>query len=232
MEQTKRKRYYKEGEKIWIKEHKTSGVIKFLEIKPEDNVYKATVEFKKNGTLVEGVFNLWEINKFRKPNKNLPTLLFAKVRPDAIIPSKNDEDAGYDIYANFEEDEIIIEPNSIKLIPTGIASCVSDDFALVGRERGSTGVLGMSLRSAVIDSGYRGEIFIPINNTSSDNISISKKYEELTVKDGTVYYPYNKAIAQLLLVPVPKVNVKEIPYEELKSVPSKRGTGALGSSNK
>ena len=32
------------------------------------------------------------------------TVKFAKVRPTAKIPTKRDEDAGYDIYANFEED--------------------------------------------------------------------------------------------------------------------------------
>ena len=35
-------------------------------------------------------------------------LVFAKVRPDAIIPTKDDENAGYDIYANFKEDYLII----------------------------------------------------------------------------------------------------------------------------
>ena len=34
-------------------------------------------------------------------------LLFAKVRPDAIIPSKDDENAGYDIYANFKPVQIV-----------------------------------------------------------------------------------------------------------------------------
>lgn len=29
-------------------------------------------------------------------------LYFAKVRPTAIIPSRTEENAGYDIYANFD----------------------------------------------------------------------------------------------------------------------------------
>lgn len=45
-------------------------------------------------------------------------------------------------------------------------------------------------------------------------------------------YPYEKAIAQLLLVPVPTADVEEYTYEELKEIPSKRGMGALGSSRK
>jgi hypothetical protein len=31
-------------------------------------------------------------------------LVFAKVKPDAIIPTKENENAGYDIYACFDED--------------------------------------------------------------------------------------------------------------------------------
>lgn len=49
---------------------------------------------------------------------------------------------------------------------------------------------------------------------------------------GIIVYPYEKAIAQLLVIPVPKVDVEEYTYEELKAIPSKRGMGALGSSGK
>ena len=41
-----------------------------------------------------------------------------------------------------------------------------------------------------------------------------------------------KAIAQAEVCEVPKMDEKEISYEELKNIPSKRGTGALGSSGK
>lgn len=159
------------------------------------------------------------------------TLLFAKVRPDAIIPSKNYEDAGYDVYANFEENEFVINPNEIKMIPTGIASCMSPKYVLVAKERGSTGTKCMAVRCGIIDSGYRNEIFIPINNTGNKTIVITKS-ETVLNDDNVIYYPYTKAIAQLLLLPVPNVKVKEIPYDELKSISSNRGMGALGSSGK
>ena len=159
------------------------------------------------------------------------TLLFAKVRPDAIIPSKNYEDAGYDVYANFEENEVIIKPNEIKMIPTGIASSMSPKYVLVAKERGSTGTKCMAVRCGIIDSGYRNEIFIPINNTGNKTIIITKS-QTVPHDDNVIYYPYSKAMAQLLLLPVPNVEVKEIPYEELTTISSKRGMGALGSSGK
>jgi len=167
---------------------------------------------------------------------------FAKVKPNAIIPSKKDEDAGYDIYACFDEDFIIIEPHTIKMIPTGIASAFSDDYVMVLKERGSTGTKGMAIRAAIIDSGYRGEWFVPINNTTDNFIIISKlnrnELKELKLDDSiplnstTTVYPYSNAIGQALLLPVPKVKVEEISYEDLKEIESSRGTGALGSSGK
>ena len=188
-------------------------------------------------------------------------LVFAKVKPNAIIPTKEDENAGYDIYACFEEDYIVIPSHSTKLIPTGIASAVSDKYYLQVHERGSTGSKGMKYGAGVVDSSYRGEIFICINNVNHNDIIISKLSEEeliakysvksvdgytmLVYGDGPfdqayffedecspIIYPYEKAIAQLIVHEVPKMDVKEITYDELKSIPSKRGTGALGSSGK
>ena len=42
----------------------------------------------------------------------------------------------------------------------------------------------------------------------------------------------SKAIAQALLLPVPRTTVTECTPEEIAAIPSKRGEGALGSSNK
>lgn len=49
---------------------------------------------------------------------------------------------------------------------------------------------------------------------------------------GYTIYPYEKAIAQALIIPVPKVKVEELTYNELKEIASDRGMGALGSSGK
>ena len=49
---------------------------------------------------------------------------------------------------------------------------------------------------------------------------------------NSIVYPYSKAIVQALIAPVPNVNREEISYEDLKAIPSERGLGKLGSSNK
>lgn len=164
---------------------------------------------------------------------------FAKVRHDAKIPSKRDEDMGFDIYACFDEDYIVINPHETKLIPTGIASSCDVGYGFVLFERGSTGSKGIARRCGIIDSGYRNEWFIGLTNTTNKVMFISKLPEKETydkyyddVMPESFVYPYSKAIAQVLLLPVPKVNVEEISYEELQQITSERGLGALGSSGK
>ena len=48
-------------------------------------------------------------------------LIFAKVIEDAIIPSKREEDGCMDLYSCFDEEFIVIQPHTNKLINTGIA---------------------------------------------------------------------------------------------------------------
>lgn len=158
------------------------------------------------------------------------TVKFAKVKEKAIIPSKREEDMGFDIYACFEEDYITIKPHETKLIPTGIASACDKEFGFILKERGSTGTKGLAQRCGVIDSGYRDEWFVPITNTTNTSIYIVKDY--MTFSEEFIVYPYEKAIAQALLIPVPYVEVEEYRYNELKNIISERGYGALGSSGK
>ena len=45
-------------------------------------------------------------------------------------------------------------------------------------------------------------------------------------------YPYEKAICQAILVPVPKTEIQELTFEQLLDIASERKDGKLGSSNK
>lgn len=164
-------------------------------------------------------------------------IYFAKTKPNAVIPSKRDEDAGYDLYPCFEEDLIKIPPHKTTIIPLGIASAFSKEGVMILHERGSTGTKGIAQRCGVIDSGYRGEWMAPITNTTDKPIIIVKKdyYEENKKKaffyNATVY-PYEKAICQALFVPLVNSYVKELPLSELLKIESERGLGKLGSSGK
>ena len=166
-------------------------------------------------------------------------IYFAKTNPNAIIPTKIEENAGYDIYACFDEDYIWIKPNETKMIPTGIASACSSDYYFQLFERGSTGTKGIGQRCGVIDSGYRNEWFAPITNHNDkhliiikENVSKSEVSFITTRSNNIIFYPYEKAICQVVLLPVPKVAVYEIDYNDLINIKSARGFGMLGSSGK
>lgn len=158
-------------------------------------------------------------------------ILFAKVKPEARIPSKREEDGAYDIYACFDEEYIVIKPNEIKIIPTGIASAFDKKYRIVFQERGSTGTIGLKVNAGLIDSGYRNEWFVCLNNTSKNIIYITKEVTKTEHLVGAVYYPYSKALCQSKIQEVPVIDIEEIDYEELKNISSERGMGCLGSTN-
>lgn len=163
-------------------------------------------------------------------------IYFAKMREDVKIPTKREEDGGYDIYANFPQESILIKPHETVMIPTKLKSAFDKKYRIILAERGSTGSKGIAQRCGVIDSGYRGEWFVPLTNTTNVPIAIIKeerrKIVKMTIGDEITIYPYEKAICQALLEEVPVVEVEEITEEELMAMESERGTGKIGSSNK
>ena len=162
-------------------------------------------------------------------------IFFSKLNPNAIIPQKRVEDAGYDIYACINDSHIIMQPHETKLIPTGIASACSPKYYFQLQERGSTGTRGIGQRCGVIDSGYRGEWFIPITNHNTVPLCLinpkSTSLPDLDLFEGIVY-DLGKAIAQAVLLPVPEVQIEELSYEDLCLMKSDRMFGKVGSSQK
>lgn len=169
-------------------------------------------------------------------------IYFAKMNESAIIPSKKLEDAGYDVYANFEGDYFVIEPGKTRPVPTGIAVAFSPKYYIQVEERGSMAKLGIKKSAGVFDSGYRGEYLIMTYNTNEKPFVLAKNYDLVPTtfevngktyyRDDVILYPSAKAICQLVLQEVPVLEEKEISYEELKRISSERGAGRFGSSGK
>lgn len=243
MEKRKQKRFYRQGEVVWVIKDKKEGTVKSV------NKNNLTVTVKVNGE--DKILKFWEIDKLKykakqklirqkRRERRIPTVYFAKVKEDAIIPTKRDEDAGYDIYACVEGrevdgkiiHEIYCPAHTTTLVPTGIAMALpKTHYFNTKHERGSTGKVAMSVLAGVVDSGYRGEIFIALNPLHKD-VLITSEVSEVEEGENVILYPYSKAIAQGTIDLVPEVNIKEITYEELKNIKSERGTGALGASGK
>lgn len=163
-------------------------------------------------------------------------LYWAKVKEDAIIPTKRDEDAGYDLYPCFEEDYLEIKPLHTRLVPLGVATAFDASYVMILKERGSTGTKGIAQRSGVIDSGYRGEYMAPVTNVNDKPICIIKEaalesWSEQK-KEEYIIYPYENALCQGVLLQMPQLESEELSYEELQKMESKRMSGLLGSSGK
>lgn len=162
-------------------------------------------------------------------------ITFAKVSSNAKIPTKREEDAGMDLYACVDERNPYgwtLEPHQTTMIPTGIIYACSPEWALILRERGSTGLVSMKLGAGVCDSGFRGEIFVQLYNGLNKQIVISPVEDKIREEHDVLIYPASKAIAQILVLPVPKVDITEKTPEEVRAIKSYRGEGQLGSSGK
>ena len=170
-------------------------------------------------------------------------ICFAKIRESAKVPCKKVEDEGYDLYADFEEKFFVIGAGETKAVPTGIAAAFSSDYYAQVEERSSLAKIGIKKSGGVMDSGYRGEYLIMLYNTNKKSFVISKESAETLAdefevngvkykKEDVILYPYTKAVCQIVMHEVPKLDSKEISYEELKAIPSERGAGGFGSSNK
>ncbi len=162
----------------------------------------------------------------------IETIYFAKVKPNAIIPTRRDEDGCYDLYACFTEDNIVIQPHTVKLIPTGIASAFSPKYRIGFRERGTNTKINAIVMAGQIDSGFRGEYFVALQNNNDIPLEITKSITDIEKTPDYIRFPYSKAICQFAIEEVPQVNIEEITYDKLKQISSERGMGCLGSSNK
>lgn len=246
--ENKTKRFYKVGEIVWVVSEKKEGKVKSI----NKDTHEVTVTIKEGKVIEELTLKLWEIDKLKYKakeefvakkqgkNNNLPTVFFAKVKPEGIIPSKRKEDAGYDIYACVEAKEvegvvvheIYVPANKTTLVPTGIAMALPDThYFNTKHERGSTGKISLSVLSGVIDSGYRGELFIALTPLHKD-VLITSEVTETEDLGHVILYPYSKAICQATIDLVPQVNIEEISYEDLQNIKSERGTSKLGASGK
>lgn len=176
-----------------------------------------------------------------KPND----LKWVPLTDHAVIPTKRDEDAAYDLYACFVEDFVLIDTLENDLIPTGIASVMHHTKQGTICERGKTGKSNMGIGAGLIDSGYRGEWFVMIRNYNDRPLVLSKipleevlrKIEEYyhldsITEDQIVYFNVEKAIAQVKIQDVPRMQVEVITKEEMMKYDSERGAGKIGDSGK
>lgn len=138
------------------------------------------------------------------------------LRDNAKIPEYATEGSAACDLASAAEEDIVILPRETKLVPTGIAVGISDKgvVALIYARSGISVKRGLAPANCVgvIDSDYRGEIFVPLRNNSPT---------EQSVKPG-------ERIAQLMFTPVLTADFCQV--DELND--TARGIGGFGSTGK
>ncbi|MCU5755658.1 dUTP diphosphatase [Bacillus cereus] len=144
-------------------------------------------------------------------------------------------DSGFDLVA---AEDVVIKPGETKVIPTGLAFEIPPGYEMQIRPRS-----GMSRKTKLrvvlgtIDSGYRGEVGVIVDNTSiveyasqprllkgafvgDNDFNVTKvtKYEVIKINKG-------ERIAQGVIAPVVTAHFVEV--DELSD--SERGKGGFGS---
>lgn len=177
-----------------------------------------------------------DLNQIVFKNNNL-IIYWDILNLNAKMPTKRDEDAGFDIYSDSAED-IILKPNETKFFSTGLRSAFPSNYWIEIKERGSTGAVGLSVRSGVIDSGYRGEWKIMLTNVNKYPVVFSHTVDKVTYVKGKIFknkvkkviYPLSKAIAQAVVIPLPHIECR--PWDETQVAASERGQTGWGASGK
>ena len=200
----------------------------------KEEVQNFITELKQNAALEAK--KLKDLNQIVFENNNL-IIYWDRLNERAKLPSKRDEDAGFDIYSDSMEN-IILKPNETKFFTTGLRSAFPSNYWIEIKERGSTGAVGLSVRSGVIDSGYRGEWKIMLTNVNKYPVEFSYNVDKVTYIKGRIFknkikkviYPLTKAIAQAVVIPLPTIQCccdKDM-VDGAKSNRGETGWGASG----
>ena len=94
--------------------------------------------------------------------------------PDLLPTLGNPGDAGYDLRAAVD---IVLEAGDRALVPTGVRIAIPNGYVGLVHPRSGLAVKnGITVLNApgTIDSGYRGEIMVPLINHSREQFSISR----------------------------------------------------------
>ncbi|MDO8623533.1 MAG: dUTP diphosphatase [archaeon] len=134
-------------------------------------------------------------------------LKIKKLSKDVELPEYVNSEVGIDLRAN---ENISIEPYEQKIIKTGIAMEIPKNHVGLIRDRaGIVKKMGIHTSAGTFDPNYRGEISVILVNFGDEAVLIEK----------------GMRIAQLVILPVTKVSIKQV--EKLED--SERGEKGFGS---
>ncbi len=139
-------------------------------------------------------------------------ILIKRLSDKVVLPKYETEgSSGLDLAAHINE-SIEIKPGSTAIIPTGLTVSIPKNFEIQIRPRSGLAAknqLSVLNTPGTIDADYRGELKVILINLGA---------KSFLVENGT-------RIAQMVLCPIAKANLKEVKTLE----DTERGSGGFGS---
>ena len=139
-------------------------------------------------------------------------ILIKRLSDKVVLPKYETEgSSGLDLAAHINE-SVEIKPGSTAIIPTGLAVSIPKNFEIQIRPRSGLAAknqISVLNTPGTIDADYRGELKVILINLGT---------KSFLVENGA-------RIAQMVLCPVVKANLKEV--KSLEN--TKRGSGGFGS---
>lgn len=151
------------------------------------------------------------------------------------IPSKREEDAGYDLFVCLPKDPILRElqiaeslKDNGKAILVNLNLCMALPMGYFGKveDRSSMGASGFKTAGGVIDCGYRGSVKVcfQYNGEADRDYKMEQLYKKMV--DGT-------AIAQMIVEEYASFDTEvELDYQKFLNIKSERGINGFGSTDK
>ena len=139
-------------------------------------------------------------------------ILIKRLSKNIPLPKyETDGSSGMDLAADVKAN-IEIKPGKTKIIPTGLTVSIPKNFEIQIRPRSGLAAknqIGVLNTPGTIDADYRGELKVILINLGNNIFVVEKGLR----------------IAQMVLCPIVKANIKEV--ETLEN--TKRGSGGFGS---
>ena len=139
-------------------------------------------------------------------------ILIKRLSDKVVLPKYETEgSSGLDLAAHINE-SVKIKPGSTAIIPTGLAVSIPKNFEIQIRPRSGLAAknqISVLNTPGTIDADYRGELKVILINLGA---------KSFLVENGT-------RIAQMVLCPVVKANLKEVKTLD----DTERGSGGFGS---
>ena len=144
-----------------------------------------------------------------KKSLKIPVIL--ENSPSGIMPQKaHASDAGFDLFSPITK---IVPPHGQLFIDTGVRVLIPEGYVGFLKSKSGLNAKAGIITEGVIDAGYTGTIGVVMRNTSDRPYEVS----------------YGDKITQLVVLPIPPVEVYRVESFDSKT---DRGDGGFGSTGK